>query len=67
MSNYIVEEVKEVILNSGYSIAEISRLSGIAVQTIRNWTNGVVFPTLDKIQTVLNSIGYTLVLEEIYE
>lgn len=57
------EELKGIIRESGMSVCEISKKSGVATQTIYDWLNKDKTPSLDSAQWVLNAIGYNISLE----
>ena len=62
MPNDIIEIILETICNSGKSINQIAKESGVNRNTISSWFDGKSMPTVFNAQMVLNSIGYTLTL-----
>lgn len=64
MPNDIIEIILETICNSGKSINQIAKESGVNRNTISSWFDGKSMPTVFNAQMVLNSIGYTLTLKE---
>lgn len=62
MPNDIIEIILETICNSGKSINQIAKESGVNRNTISSWFDGKSMPTVFNAQVVLNSIGYTLTL-----
>lgn len=64
MPNDIIEIILETIRNSGKSINQIAKESGVSRNTISAWFDEKSMPTVFNAQMVLNSIGYTLTLKE---
>lgn len=64
MPNDIIELILETICNSGKSINQIAKESGVNRNTISSWFDGKSIPTVFNAQMVLNSLGYTLTLKE---
>jgi transcriptional regulator with XRE-family HTH domain len=62
MPNDIIEIILETICNSGKSINQIAKESGVSRNTISAWLHQKSMPTVFNAQMVLNSIGYTLIL-----
>ena len=58
------EEIIDLIRNSGKSINQIAKESGVQRTTITAWLSGRSMPTLFNAEQVLGSIGYTLTLNE---
>lgn len=58
------EENLDLIRNSGKSINQIAKDSGVQRTTITAWLSGRSMPTLFNAEQVLGSIGYTLTLNE---
>lgn len=58
------EEILDLIRNSGKSINQIAKDSGVQRTTITAWLSGRSMPTLFNAEQVLGSIGYTLTLNE---
>ena len=56
MVNFLREERKRQHI----SIKTLSALSGINSRTINNWEYCNVMPPIDKLQKVLNALGYDL-------
>ena len=63
MPNDIIEIILETICNSGKSINQIAKESGVNRNTISSWFDGKSMPTVFNAQMVLNSLGYTLTLK----
>lgn len=59
------EEAKQLLTRalSGHKITDVADRSGVAVQTIRNWLNGVQ-PGLGAFIAVVNACGFYLKLED---
>lgn len=59
------EEIKNAIKRSEKDITEIARKSGVSRSTIMSWLSGERDnPTLLSIESVLEVIGYELVIEK---
>lgn len=59
------EEIKNAIKRSEKDITEIARKSGVSRSTITKWLSGERDnPTLLSIESVLEVIGYELVIEK---
>lgn len=63
MPNDIIEIILKTICNSGKSINQIAKESGVNRNTISSWFDGKSMPTVFNAQMVLNSLGYTLTLK----
>lgn len=46
----------------GKSIRQVSELSGVAIQTIRNWINGDAQPTFGAFLAVINACWYSFIM-----
>lgn len=64
MPNEIIDLVLKKIGDSGKSINQIAKESGVSRNTISAWFDGKSMPTVFNAQLVLNVIGYTLTLKE---
>ena len=64
MPNEIIDLILKTICNSGKSINQIAKESGVSRNTISAWFSGKSMPTVFNVQLVLNVIGYTLTLKE---
>lgn len=64
MPNEIIDLVLKKIGDSGKSINQIAKESGVSRNTISAWLDGKSMPTVFNAQLVLNVIGYTLTLKE---
>lgn len=64
MTNEIIDLILKTICNSGKSINQIAKESGVSRNTISAWFDEKSMPTVFNAQMVLNSIGYTLTLKE---
>jgi DNA-binding phage protein len=64
LPNEIIDLILKTICNSGKSITQIAKESGVNRNTISSWFDGKSMPTVFNAQMVLNSIGYTLTLKE---
>lgn len=54
----IVKRLKESILNSGYSYAELEKLTGISRSSLQRYANGVTAKIpIDAIQTIAKAVG----------
>jgi repressor LexA len=54
----IVKRLKESILNSGYSYAELEKLTGISRSSLQRYANGVTAKIpIDAIQTIAQAVG----------
>lgn len=57
----LIKEIEE----SGFSMVEIARKSGVAVSTIRRWIYGRHTANLENAQCVLKVIGKELQIKEV--
>lgn len=64
MPSEIIDLVLKKIGDSGKSINQIAKESGVQRTTITAWLSGRSMPTLFNAEQVLGSIGYTLTLNE---
>ena len=64
MPNSILDLILVAIKSSGKTIAQISEKSGVNRNTISSWFYGKSSPTVFNAEAVLNTIGYTLILEK---
>lgn len=64
MPNKTVNLILKAIQDSGKSINQIAKESGVQRTTITAWLSGRSMPTLFNAEQVLGSIGYTLTLNE---
>ena len=64
MCESVIETVIRIISNSEKSIRKISRESGVARSTIESWIRSGVSPSILNLESVLTTIGYTLILQK---
>lgn len=57
-----VPQIMEVLLTQ-HDIAELSRRTGIAMQTLRNWRRGISEPAFSSLVAVIQAAGFNLKLE----
>ena len=56
--NQIVQRLKEVILSSGYTYAELEKLTGISRSSLQRYANGITTKIpIDAIQAIANAVG----------
>lgn len=60
----ILDHILETMRNSGKSINQIAKESGVSRTTIHSWQNEKSGPTIFSAEAVLKTVGYTLIISK---